>query len=116
MISNILFFLKNTKEIILGIITFVIGIFLMKKYSDQKDEIIELQNENNNLKVEKHKSEIEKENLEVENVKLQDEIEIKDFENNISEPKSEKIEKEIEDFKEKISKSNNQKKVFKIEL
>jgi hypothetical protein len=110
--TNIFNFLSSIKELIIGGLTLIVGLFFTKKYVDQKDEIIELQNENNNLKAEKQKTEVEKENQEVEIIRLKDEIQIKEFESNISEPAAEKIEDDVQKEIEK----NLEKNIYKIKL
>jgi len=110
--TNIFNFLSNIKELIIGGLTLITGLFFAKKYVDQKNEIIELQNENNNLKVEKQKTEVEKENLEVEIIRLNDEVQIKEFEGNISEPDAKKIEDEVQKEIEK----NSEKNIYNLKL
>ena len=114
---NIFSIFSNIWSYLVGLIAIVGGIFFVKKYEDQKDQIIDLENENNNLKVEKQKTEIQKENVEVQNQKLQDEIKVKDFERQIEEPKTQsEIKQEVKEDIESKNDKNKTSNVYKIVL
>ena len=105
---------------IIGLFSFIGGLFFAYKYKEKSDEV-------EDLKVQKKKAIIEKENEIVKNTQLKDDIKIKDFEakNDIEEPKVDEVQKEVEkelqieenhkkeeDFQSKIPKEN----LYKIEL